>query len=193
VLELGTPTRSLGQLGGRSIRSRFRPQFDAEWELRVVLGPQDELFEPESIDAFLTARWQLKPSSDRMGCRFDGPALKFRPRNAALEEQAGGDPSNIVDDTIPVGGIQVPSGLEAIAMGVDGPSLGGYAKIATVISCDLCRLAQIRPGQHAVFRSVTVEQAVAAREELARGRAQDALVAPDAVGVAGNGQARGTT
>jgi hypothetical protein len=34
-------------------------------------------------------------------------------------------------------GIQVPSGLEPIVLHVDGPSLGGYAKIATVISADL--------------------------------------------------------
>ena len=38
------------------------------------------------------------------------------------------------------------SGLEPIVMGVDGPSLGGYAKIATVISADLPTLAQLMPG-----------------------------------------------
>jgi antagonist of KipI len=175
TLELGAPTRPPDALTGRSIRDAFRPRLEPDWEIRVVLGPQHELFEPESVETFLSERWRLKPASDRMGCRFDGPPLAFRPRAAALEEQAGGDPSNIVDDTIPVGGIQVPSGLEAIAMGVDGPSLGGYAKIGTVISCDLGRLAQIRPGEHALFRAVTVEEATTARQQYARGRSAEAL------------------
>ena len=37
---------------------------------------------------------------------------------------------------IPVGGIQVPGGIEPIAMGVENPTGGGYAKIGTVISTD---------------------------------------------------------
>ncbi|HSZ38746.1 MAG TPA: biotin-dependent carboxyltransferase family protein [Trebonia sp.] len=128
-------------------------------ELRVVLGPQDHLFTPDSVSAFLSTEWKLSPTSDRMGCRFIGPALTFLPRPEHLTVQAGSDPSNIVDDAICVGSIQVPSGLEPIVMGVDGPSLGGYAKIATVISPDLCRLAQVRPGEPVRFRAVDPDEA----------------------------------
>jgi allophanate hydrolase subunit 2 len=47
-------------------------------------------------------------------------------------------------------------------MGVDGPSLGGYAKIATVISPDLSVLAQLTPGQGVRFRAVDPDEAHAA-------------------------------
>jgi antagonist of KipI len=146
-------------LAGRRIRADRIPARTQPAELRVVLGPQDYLFTPDSVRDFLTADWHLLPTSDRMGCRFIGPPLHFLPRPEYLIRQAGSDPSNIVDDSICVGSIQVPSGLEPIVMGVDGPSLGGYAKIATVISPDLSRLAQVRPGELARFRAVGADEA----------------------------------
>jgi biotin-dependent carboxylase-like uncharacterized protein len=144
---------------GRRIHPDHIPAYATPGELRVVLGPQDHLFTPESVAEFLSFEWTLSPTADRMGCRFVGPALKFLPRPDHLREQAGSDPSNIVDDSICIGSIQVPSGLEPIAMGVDGPSLGGYAKIATVISPDLSRLAQLRPGDPVHFRAVDPDEA----------------------------------
>jgi biotin-dependent carboxylase-like uncharacterized protein len=146
-------------LSGRRIRPDRIPVPADVAELRVVLGPQDHLFTPDSVRSFLTTDWKLSPVSDRMGCRCVGPALGFLPRAEHLTRQAGSDPSNIVDDSICVGSIQVPSGLEPIVMGVDGPSLGGYAKIATVISPDLSRLAQVRPGDVVRFRAVDADEA----------------------------------
>ena len=134
--------------------------------VRVVLGPQEGLFLDESIQTFLTFDWKFSNTSDRMGCRFIGPKLEFKPRPDYLIAQAGSDPSNIVDDTIPVGGIQVPSGLEPIVLHVDGPSLGGYAKIATVISADLGKVGQMRPGDIANFQGVSTTEAVAALRDL---------------------------
>lgn len=125
---------------------------------------------------FLTSDWKLSPTSDRMGCRYIGPKLEFKPRPAYLVEQAGSDPSNIVDDTIPVGGIQVPGGVEPIVLHVDGPSLGGYAKIATVISADLGKVGQTRPGQITNFRAVTTEEAVEALRALEASIAESSLV-----------------
>ena len=146
--------------------------------MRVVLGPQDDLFLPESIERFLTHDWKLSPTSDRMGCRYIGPPLEFRPRPAYLVEQAGADPSNIVDDTIPVGGIQVPGGVEPIVLHVDGPSLGGYAKIATVISADLGQVGQTRPGQVTNFAAVSTDEAVEALRALEGAIAEASIITP---------------
>jgi antagonist of KipI len=175
ILATSEPRRPFAAVAGRSLRAQARRRLGPPWELRVVLGPQDDLFRPESVSLFLESPWRLSLNSDRMGCRFTGPRLFFKPRPDYVVAQAGADPSNIVDDAIPVGGIQVPSGVEAIAMGVDGPSLGGYAKIGTVISADLGRLAQISPGEEARFRSVTVEEAVSARTLQAQAHAEAAL------------------
>jgi antagonist of KipI len=158
-LPAGRVTTPAETLKGRRIRPDRIPGPADGAVLRVVLGPQDHLFTPDSVRTFLTADWKLSPVSDRMGCRCVGPALSFLPRPEHLTYQAGSDPSNIVDDSICVGSIQVPSGLEPIVMGVDGPSLGGYAKIATVISPDLSRLAQARPGDLVRFRAVGADEA----------------------------------
>jgi biotin-dependent carboxylase-like uncharacterized protein len=154
------PAAKPTELAGRVVAEERRPRLKPPWELGVVLGPQAHLFTDESIELFLSTEWKLSQLADRMGCRFVGPALEFKPRPDYLTSQAGSDPSNIVDDVTPLGGVQVPSGLEPIAMGVDFPSIGGYAKVATVISAHLPRLGQMRPGDPARFRAYEVEEAV---------------------------------
>jgi len=166
VLRTGPPRQPLSALAGRRLRPELIPSYGPRWQVRVVLGPQDDLFLDESVRTFLEHDWTLSPVSDRMGCRYVGPILGFKPRPDYLVEQAGSNPSNIVDDTIPVGGIQVPGGLEPIVLHVDGPSLGGYAKIATVISADLGKVGQARPAEVTNFRSVTTAEAVAALRAL---------------------------
>ncbi len=170
-IPIGAPRVPLPELEGRIWPDEARPAYVAPWTVRVVLGPQDHLFAPESIETFLTVDWRLSPISDRMGCRYIGPKLEFLPRPDYLVEQAGSDPSNIVDDGTPLGGIQVPSGLELIVMGADVPSFGGYAKIATVISHDIGIIGQGKPGDVVRFRAIDVvkaEDLALAREALLR-------------------------
>ena len=62
---------------------------------------------------------------------------------------------------IPVGGIQVPGGIEPIVMGVENPTAGGYAKIATVISADLGKMGQIQPKGPLTFRKVAADEGIA--------------------------------
>lgn len=126
-------------------------------EIRVVLGPQDDLYATEGIDAFLSLPWQLLPASDRMGFRLAGPSLQFA---SDSPHQMDDHPSSIVDDFIPLGGIQTPSDGLIIVMGVDGPSLGGFSKIATVCSVDFGVLAQTRPGQQVRFSAIDWADAV---------------------------------
>lgn len=177
-LRIGEPRKAASELEGRAWPAASRPAIGAPWTVRVVLGPQDHLFQPESVETFLTTDWKLSPISDRMGCRYIGPKLEFLPRPDYLVEQAGSDPSNIVDDGTPLGGIQVPSGLEPIVMGADVPSFGGYAKIATVISSDIGVVGQGKPGDIVRFRAVAAAEA----EEI--GLAQEALV-QEGVGMSG--------
>ncbi len=50
-------------------------------------------------------------------------------------------------------------GLEPIVLGVEGPSLGGYATIATVITLDMSRIGQMKAGDLVRFQAVTVDEA----------------------------------
>ena len=176
ILKTGIPKLSLDEIEGRTLLPRLIPQYNKKWEIRVVLGPQDYLFTEEAIKLFLTYEWQFSSTSDRMGCRFIGPKLIFKPRPDYLVNQAGSDPSNIVDDTIPVGGIQVPGGLEPIVLTVEGPSLGGYAKVATVIISDMSRVGQMNAGDLTRFRAVTVDEATKILRETEKILSEDSIV-----------------
>ena len=144
----------------RRVPSRYRPTFAKHYELRVIRGPQVHLYEPASVEEFFSATWTLTPVTDRMGSRFSGPKLRFLRRPAYLSRDAGSGEADIVDDVTPLGGIQTPGGEELIVMGVEIPSVGGYAKLGAVIAADLGTVAQMRPGQTASFREVDVQTAV---------------------------------
>jgi biotin-dependent carboxylase-like uncharacterized protein len=175
VVALGGASEAAFELVGCCVRPALRRRLGPPWTLRVVPGPQAHLFSDEGYETFFSAAWRLSPTSDRMGFRFIGPQLEMRPRAAYLERDAGSGPADIVDDIIPVGGIQVPGGVEPIAMGVENPTAGGYAKIGTVISADLGVLGQIRPHDEVFFKAVEVEEALAIAE------AEHKQIGPDAL------------
>jgi biotin-dependent carboxylase-like uncharacterized protein len=177
VLSVFESDTSLDGVEGRALPPELIPDFSEYDSLRVQMGPQDDLFTEESIDDFLSKEWTVSPVSDRMAYRIIGPQLRFKPRPDYLDLHAGPDPSHIVCDPIPVGGIQVPSGLQLLIMGVDGGSLGGFAKIACVISPDMSRMGQMRPGQTLRFEAVDDARALELRhqEEERVQRAQELL------------------
>ncbi len=121
--------------------------------IRVLPGPQDDYFDGAGWDVFLGERWRMSPQSDRMGMRLEGPRVPHK-----------GD-YNIVSDGVPHGAIQVPGDGQPIVMLADRQSTGGYPKIATVISADLPRLGQLRPGDGLRFARVGIEEAEAAARE----------------------------
>ena len=119
----------------------------ASCELRVILGPQDDCFTEKGIQTFLSSTYTLTNEADRMGLRFEGEKI---------EHKNGGD---IITDGISFGAVQVPSHGQPIVMMADHQTTGGYTKIAGVISVDLPKAAQLKPGCKVTFRAVTVEEA----------------------------------
>lgn len=133
-----------------------------EGPIGVLLGPQADYFHAESIAQFLSSEYEVTTDSDRMGMRLTGQPL---------QHARGYD---IVTDGVANGSIQVPgNGLPMILLS-DRQTVGGYPKIGTVISRDLPRLAQMRPGRKIRFQAVSLEEAIAARR--AQARSMDMLV-----------------
>jgi len=176
-LPIGAAQADPGALIGRRLAPKHIPTLAQPWRVRVVAGPEEDIFTSESVDAFYATEWKLNPKSDRTGMRFIGPALLFKPgRPRYLIDDAGQDPSNItIDPGAPVGTIQVPSGVEPIVLGVDSPTIGGYARIATVITTDMGAVGQARPFERVRFARTAYDDAVAAI------RAQDAVIAESSV------------
>ncbi|ABD07535.1 Allophanate hydrolase subunit 2 [Rhodopseudomonas palustris HaA2] len=116
--------------------------------IRVVLGPQDDEF-GDAVATFLDSAWKVSATSDRMGYRLEGPEIRHLHGH------------NIVSDGTVDGSIQVPGNGQPIVLMPDRGTSGGYPKIATVITADLGRLAQLQPGRPFRFRSVSMEEAQA--------------------------------
>ena len=127
-----------------------------ESPIRVILGPQQEHFTAEALQEFVNSAYTVTPQMDRMGMRLDGPPLKHVTPEAA----------DIVSDGVTPGVIQVPGNGQPIILLADCQTVGGYPKIATVISADLPRLAQRKPGEALRFRVVDAAEAKAALLEL---------------------------
>ncbi|MEW6524445.1 MAG: biotin-dependent carboxyltransferase family protein [Bacillota bacterium] len=118
--------------------------------LRVILGPQDDLFTREGLAALLESEYRVTSQCDRMGCRLQGPPVTHSGR------------ADILSDGVPEGSIQVPGNAQPIILLCDGQPTGGYAKPAVVISADLGRAAQLAPGATVSFAQATREKARAA-------------------------------
>ncbi len=117
--------------------------------IRVILGPQEDYFTDAARQDFLTGIYKVSQESDRMGSRLEGPILVHHPDK---------NPEIISDGIVP-GAIQVPGNGVPIVLLADGPTVGGYPKIATVSSVDLPRLAAMPPGSQLRFEAISPEAA----------------------------------
>ncbi|MBQ1384329.1 MAG: biotin-dependent carboxyltransferase family protein, partial [Firmicutes bacterium] len=116
--------------------------------VRVVPGPQDDAFSPEELRNFFWYGAEITNDFDRMGCRLK--------RETPLKHLGDG---NIISDGIAAGSIQVPTNGQPIIMLSDRQTVGGYAKIGTVITADLPKIAQSRPGMKIRFIRVSMDLA----------------------------------
>ncbi|MDM5335135.1 biotin-dependent carboxyltransferase family protein [Ureibacillus composti] len=132
--------------------------------IRTIPGLCNYRITRASHDNFFSTEWTVTPDANRMGYRFRGIKLDFVPREQPFG--AGSDPSNVTDLGYPIGSIQIPAGIEPIALLNDAVTGGGYATIGTIISTDLNKMGQIKSNEKVKFQIVTLEQALIARKEI---------------------------
>lgn len=144
-------TLDLGLIGAR--HTAPENNYKKEITVRVVLGPQEDHFTEKGIRTFLGSRYTVSGQSDRMGVRLEGKKI---------ENKNGVD---IISDGIATGAVQIPASGTPIIMMADRQTTGGYAKIATVISADLKRMAQACPGTRIRFMAVSGQEAVKLKKE----------------------------
>jgi 5-oxoprolinase (ATP-hydrolysing) subunit C len=123
--------------------------------IRVLMGPQDDEFSEEAKALFLGSDWKISATSDRMGYRLEGPAIKHLHGH------------NIVSDGTVNGSIQVPGNGQPIVLMPDRGTSGGYPKIATVITADFGRFAQTPAGHTFRFKAVGMAEAQAEAKKFA--------------------------
>ncbi|MCR5825529.1 MAG: biotin-dependent carboxyltransferase family protein [Oscillospiraceae bacterium] len=131
------------------VQRRIAPEVRAcnAYAVRVLMGPQDDMFTPAGIETFLSETYTVTNEFDRMGCRMEG---------AVIEHKNGGD---IISDGIAFGAIQVPTAGKPIIMLADRQTTGGYTKIANVITADFRIIGQLKGGDRVRFVKTTIEAA----------------------------------
>ena len=115
--------------------------------IRIIKGTNYNYFSEEAKNIFLSKEFKISKLTDRMGMRLEGPKLK-----------------NIVDTNIKSEGlikgvIQVPANGNPIIMLSDHGTIGGYPKIAVVISADYDKLVQLTPGSKIKFKLINLKEA----------------------------------
>ncbi len=135
---------------------------------RLVIGPQDHLFEHGATDTLCSHPYRVTDAYNRMGMRLDGPALRL------------GNALSIPSEPIVRGSIQVAGDGVPTLLLADHQTTGGYPKIATMIGADTDRIAQARSGGRLNFHAVEVEEAITIARDAshARAHALEDLAAP---------------
>ena len=153
-------------LGGNSERpkiliEKLREQKVANWKpphdwsspakhepvLRVICGSDSDRFNDVTIQRFTNDVFVVSADSNRMGARLKGPHLQ---RDHDVD---------LVSEGVAPGTIQVPPSGQPILLLGDCQTIGGYPKIAHVITVDLPVAAQLRAGDSVRFREISLAEA----------------------------------
>jgi antagonist of KipI len=142
-----------GSIHGRFVRIPHDAASGPEsTRLRVLPGPQAGWFRAEEWYGrpgdSPPPTFTVRPESNRMGLRLLGPPLTLPERE-------------LVSEPVCPGTVQVTRDGQCILLGVDGQTIGGYPKVAQVISADQDALGQLRPGARVCFEGVRLDEAEA--------------------------------
>ncbi len=117
--------------------------------IRAIKGTEFSLFTSESQTKLFSEPFIVTTESDRMGYRLKGPQLQLI------------EPGELISEGVTHGTVQVsPEGNPIILMS-DRQTLGGYPKIAQIISVDFPLLAQVKPGEIIRFQETSLQEAQA--------------------------------
>ena len=115
--------------------------------LRVILGPHLDKFTQNVIEKFLATSWKVTKDINRMGIKLSGDEI---------DTTSGRD---MLSDGNQIGSIQVTLKGEPIILLPDRGTIGGYPKIATIISSDFGLISNLKVGQNLNFKKVSIEDA----------------------------------
>jgi 5-oxoprolinase (ATP-hydrolysing) subunit C len=143
----------------------LRPVYARDWSLEAMPGPQaapDFLTDDDVRDLF-DRWWTVDRNSNRTGIRLEPHKFRWARGSGGI---AGGHPSNILDNSYPVGAVNINGDLPVI-LAVDGPTAGGFVVAATVVRAALWKIGQLRPtGDRVRFSEVDLDEAIELNRKL---------------------------
>ena len=129
------------------VKKKIEYKNSVEATIRTTKGTNFDYFSKEAKNKFFNEEYQVTNLSDRMGMRLEGPKLE----NIVN--------TNIKSEGLVKGVVQVPADGNPIIMFSDHGSIGGYPKIAVVITADHDKAAQLAPGSRIKFKEVNLDEA----------------------------------
>ena len=132
----------------RSARSLpWFPLYPEDIFLRAIAGPHNNYFH-NHLERFFSTPFAVTAQCNRMGIRLSGRPVD---RDATA-------PESILSEPILPGNVQIPAGGQPIIL-LKEQTIGGYTNIATVISIDIWRIGQAKPGDRVHFVQTSLEEA----------------------------------
>jgi len=129
------------------VKKKIEYKNSVEATIRITKGTNFDYFSKEAKNKFFKEEYLVTNLSDRMGMRLEGPKLE----NIVN--------TNIKSEGLVKGVVQVPADGNPIVMFSDHGSIGGYPKIAVVITADHDKVAQLAPGSRIKFKEVNLDEA----------------------------------
>jgi len=129
------------------VKKKIEYKNSVEATIRITKGTNFDYFSEEAKNKFFKEEFLVTNLSDRMGMRLEGPKL-----NNIVN-------TNIKSEGLVKGVVQVPADGNPIILFSDHGSIGGYPKIAVVITADHDKTAQLIPGSKIKFKEVNLDEA----------------------------------
>lgn len=140
--------KSISDPKNKIIPEKFLRFYSGNYLLRCVPSVETTLFNQQQREFFFSNKFKIMPDSNRMGIRLKGQPLLF------------GKPIQINSSGLSQGSIQIPPSGQPIISSVDGQTIGGYPRIATIITADLPLLGQLKAQDSVSFALIDLPQAL---------------------------------
>ncbi|WP_158967250.1 biotin-dependent carboxyltransferase family protein [Paraglaciecola sp. L3A3] len=131
----------------QKLQQEHQRYYSGKYLLRCTDTVESKHFSPQQTHAFYHNDYKVSNSANRMGLRLEGPVLK-----QLLQ-------ADITSSGLLPGSIQIPANGLPIISSVDGQTIGGYPRIAHVITADLFALGQLLAGDQINFVKIEIDQA----------------------------------
>ncbi len=135
--------------GGWFLADDWLPDLAGSVMLRALPGEHIDEFERNIFDH----AFEVSPQSDRMGLRL---------RGEPFHRARGGE---LLSTGVMPGTVQIPPDGHPIILAADCQTIGGYPRVAHVITADLPTVGQLRPGDSVRFVGIDLQSARAALVE----------------------------
>jgi len=146
----------LNDISSSGVKNKIKLHFEKNNTIRVIKGLQFNYFSNKSREDFFSKEYKVTRLTDRMGMRLEGEKLE----NIVS--------TNIKSEGIIKGSVQIPGDGQPIILLSDHPTIGGYPKIANIITADYDKLVQKTPGSKIKFKMVDLTIAESAFRQYVR-------------------------